>query len=66
MMRKLEFPSPERKNAKLEKEKRGYQFVNRIIRLIILNRGKNVLEPILVLDLAEQTLERAEHVQKTD
>ncbi len=66
MMSKREFSFSERKQSKLEKAKQGYQYVQQIIRPIILNPGKNVMEPVLVFELAERTLERAEEVLKCD
>ena len=62
ILQELEFSGPSRKKMELVKKKMGYQFVNKIIHPIILNPGKSVMEPVLVLELAEQSFKRAEQI----
>ena len=66
MLMELEFLSHGRKILKLEKEKQGYQYVKEIVGPIIRNPGKNVMEPFLVLELAEHTLKITEQTLKSD
>ncbi len=60
ILQEQEFSSPSRPKMELDKRSRGIQHVNQILKPIISNPGKNVMEPVLVLELAEHTLKRAE------
>ncbi len=65
ILQEQEFSSPSRKKKELEKRSRGLQYANQIMRPIISSPGKTVTEPVLVLELAEHTLNRADADQDT-
>ena len=62
ILQELEFLGPSRKKMELEKKRSLYEYVTQIIRQILSNPGKSVIEPVRVLELAEHTFKRAEEI----
>ena len=62
IFQEIEFACPPRAKMEFAKKTRLFQYVNQIIHPIISNPGKNVMEPVLVLELGDQVLKRADQI----